>query len=60
LRRAGTDPEELLERLERWGLSVHELLGDGTTQPIVNKSGFIEKWQGRQYTNVVCRKPDAG
>ena len=59
LRRAGTDPEELLERLERWGLSVHELLSDGTTQAIVNKSAFIEKWKGRQYTNIVCRKLEA-
>src|SRR5262249_28133958 len=58
LRRAGTDPEELLGRLEQWGLSIHELLGDGRTEPIVNKPGFINKWQGRQYTNIVCRKSD--
>jgi FkbM family methyltransferase len=58
LRRAGTAPEELLEKLEQWGFSIHELLGDGTTQPIVDKPAFVGKWKGRQYTNVVCRKSE--
>ena len=55
LRRAGTNPNELLERLEQWGLKIHELRAHGETRPIPDKHAFIAQLRGRQYTNVVCR-----
>lgn len=57
LRRAGTDPLELLERLESYGLSLNDLGDHGRTTPVTDKKALIARYQGREYTNIVARKP---
>jgi FkbM family methyltransferase len=56
LRRAGSNPNELLTLLEQWGLKLSELHANGETRPLLDKNAFIDRLQGRKYTNVVCRK----
>ncbi len=53
LRRAGADPLELLHRLQSWGFRIHSLEAKGKIQPIVNLEAFIERFPGRNYTNIV-------
>jgi FkbM family methyltransferase len=50
---AGTEPIELLQRLEGLGLSINELLPGGKFQPIENKMTFIARYPNRAYTNLV-------
>jgi len=50
---AGTDPVELLNRLESYGLSINELKDNGEFTAIENKAEFVSRFQGRSYTNLV-------
>jgi FkbM family methyltransferase len=55
LRKAGTEPKELLDRLEAAGLRLFELTGDGGLDPF-DKDGIVRRHTGRNYTNIVaCR-----
>ena len=53
LRRAGAEPLALLKRLQDWGLRIHSLESGGQIQAIPDFEGFIERFPGRRYTNIV-------
>jgi FkbM family methyltransferase len=50
---AGTQPIELLQRLEDLGLSVNELLAGGRYAPIEDKTAFIARYPSRSYANLI-------
>ena len=50
---AGTEPAELLTDLEDMGLVVSELRSDGTLRLVEDHKALIERYRGRQYTNLV-------
>lgn len=56
LRRANTDPLQLLQELEQWGLGLYEMEVGGAVKPIPDKEAFIARLRGREYTNVVASK----
>lgn len=56
LRNAGTNPAGLLASLEDLGLGLHELVGGGALRPISSFDAFVERYQGRRYTNIVGRR----
>jgi FkbM family methyltransferase len=56
LRRAGSDPHELLEDLRTLGLELHELTAGGRTKPLEGGRALIARLPGRRYTNIVARK----
>lgn len=58
LRRAGAEPLELLNRLRSWGLKIHSLESGGKIQAIADFQGFIERFPGRHYTNIVGIKSE--
>jgi FkbM family methyltransferase len=55
LREAGSDPFEVLERLRGFGLQLHELTDDGSTVPLDDHAGFVARYPGRKYANIVAR-----
>ena len=55
LRSAGTDPAELLRRLEGWGLKLYRLRSQGATADLGNHQEFISQYAGREYTNIVAQ-----
>jgi FkbM family methyltransferase len=55
LREAGSDPFEVLKRLQGFGLQLHELTADGSTLPLDDHAGFIARYPGRKYANIVAR-----
>lgn len=55
LTQASSNPLDLLGQLESWGLKLHELGRGGNTQPIIDKKGFISRYPGRRYANIVAR-----
>lgn len=56
LSRAGTDPKQLLDQLESFGLSLQELSNGGDTRPISDKLDLIRSFPGRKYTNIVAAR----
>jgi FkbM family methyltransferase len=56
LREAGSDPFEVLKRLQEFGLQLHELATDGSTLPLNDHAGFIARYPGRKYANIVARR----
>jgi FkbM family methyltransferase len=56
LREAGSDPFEILQRLQGFGLRLHELAGDGSTVPLDDHAGFIGRYTGRKYANIVATR----
>jgi FkbM family methyltransferase len=56
LRCAGTEPEDLLTDLQNMGLVVSELRSDGSLRLVEGHQSLIEKYPGRQYTNLVAAK----
>ncbi len=56
LRRAGSDPVELLDGLRQLGFELAELSGGTSLSPITDLRGFEERYPGRRYTNVVARR----
>ena len=55
LREAGSDPFEVLERLQGFGLQLHELTDDGSSVPLNDHAGFVARYTGRKYANIVAR-----
>jgi len=53
---AQPNPAELLTDLEDMGLVVSELRSDGTLRLVEDHKALIEKYPGRQYTNLVAVK----
>jgi FkbM family methyltransferase len=53
---AGTEPAELLTDLEDVGLVVSELRSGGSLRLVEDHKAFIERYPGRQYTNLVAVK----
>jgi len=53
---AQTDPAELLTDLQEMGLAVFELTSGGSLRPVADRKALIEKYPGRQYTNIVASK----
>jgi hypothetical protein len=60
LRSAGTEPEEFLNELEQLDLRLYELTQKGRLRPLTDKKNLIDRHPGRQYTNVVFFKGNAG
>ena len=58
LRSAGSNPEDVLHKLEATGLTLHELTSHGTLNPLGNKKDFIDRFPGRCYTNIVGLRGD--
>lgn len=56
---AGTNPLDLLNRLESFGLSLFELKEKGNFTPIDDKEIFIKRYPGRAYTNLVVLGPNS-
>jgi len=56
LTEAGSDPFEILARLQALGLELHELTTDASTVPLNDHAGFIARYPGRQYANIVARR----
>jgi FkbM family methyltransferase len=56
LQRAGTEPAELIAELKEMGLLVSELRSDGSLQLVEDHKALIDKYPGRQYTNLVAAK----
>jgi FkbM family methyltransferase len=59
LREAGSDPLEVLGRLQGLGLQLHELTADGSTVPLTDHAAFIGRYTGRKYANIVARRKPA-
>ena len=53
---AQTDPAELLTDLQEMGLAVFELTSGGSLRAVADRKALIEKYPGRQYTNIVASK----
>jgi FkbM family methyltransferase len=56
LREAGSDPFEVLERLQGFGLRLHELTADGSTMPLDDHVGFVARYPRRKYANIVATR----
>lgn len=56
LRSAGTDPVELLERLEGFGLRLRELTSQGELRRFESKTKLVAQFPGRKYTNIVAMR----
>lgn len=56
---AGSDPIDLLNRLEALGLTLYELKQDGAVDAVTDKTGLIGQLKGRKYTNLVLFGPQA-
>jgi FkbM family methyltransferase len=56
LRRAGTEPQEFLHILEKFGLHIHELQPDSSLSPIADRDAFVARYSGRKYTNIVAHR----
>ncbi len=59
LRRAGSDPLDLLQKLQDWGLQLHTLEPGGTIAPVLDCEQLIARFPGRKYTNIVGLKGQA-
>lgn len=57
---AGTKPAGLLADLEAIGLVVYELRSDGSLRLVEDRQALIERYPGRQYTNLVAAKESGG
>jgi FkbM family methyltransferase len=53
---AQTNPAELLTNLQGMGLVVSELRSDGSLRLVEDHQALIERYPGRQYTNLVAVK----
>ncbi len=62
LRQAGSDPLEVLARLQALGFQLRELTGNGSTAPLTDHAAFIGRYTGRKYANIVARRrpPELG
>jgi hypothetical protein len=56
LRSAGTDPQELMISATQLGFTLFELTKKANLVPIQNYRDLIERFPGRQYTNIVAMK----
>ncbi len=54
LRRANTDPKQVLASLEESGLQLYELQKRGTLLRITEYDALINRYPGRKYTNIVA------
>ena len=52
LRSAGTDPAELLLRLSRMGLTLHEIGPAGKVERVPDPIALVTRLQGRRYANL--------
>lgn len=59
LERAGSDPLTVLHELEVLGFAFWHLTPRGETTPIADKAAFIAANSGRNYSNIVVRRPEA-
>lgn len=53
LRLAGTDPAELLQRVENMGLTLHEIGSHGEVERVSDANSLVTRLQGREYTNLL-------
>ena len=53
---AGGDANEFLQTLRELGLTLHELLPDGSLAELTDDTDLIARHQGRRYTNLIGRK----
>lgn len=56
LTQAGSRPLEVLALLREWGFDLFELAGDGSAIPLSDCAGFIHRYQGQRYANIVARR----
>jgi FkbM family methyltransferase len=56
LRSAGSDPLELLNRLEGFGLVLQELSPNGSLTAVRDKQALIDSYPGRQYTSIIAMR----
>jgi FkbM family methyltransferase len=59
LRQAGTDPLTLLAALQGWGLTCHEIKGDGTVAATADLARLADGLRGRAYANILWLGPAA-
>jgi len=59
LTEAGSDPLEILARLQGWGFDLYELTADGSSVPLLDPADFISRYPGRRYANIVARQTSA-
>ena len=61
LDQSGSDPLEVLVRLQALGCELYELTNAGSTVALTDHAAFIARYQGRKYANIVAqRKPELG
>lgn len=53
---AGSQPLEVLARLDRLGCKLYELTADGSTVPLTDYPAFIARYPGRRYANIVAQR----
>jgi len=58
LRQAGSDPLEVLARLQRLGFALHELNHDGSASPLGDHAAFTARFPGRKYANIVAQRKE--
>jgi FkbM family methyltransferase len=56
---AGTNPVELLQRLDNLGLEMYEVKDRGDFIPVTDRNEFVSRFRGREYTNLVLLGPDS-
>lgn len=56
LRSAGTDPVRFLSTLSELGFELHQLHRKRRLEPIGDPVSFVERYSGREYTNIVAIK----
>jgi FkbM family methyltransferase len=57
LGQAGSQPLEVLAHLQRLGCELYELTAGGSTVPLTDHAGFVARYPGRKYANIVARRP---
>ena len=58
IRRAGENPKDFLGNLRKMGFKLFELINNGSLILLKKEkeNQFIDKYKGRRYTNLVCKK----
>lgn len=56
---AGTDPVELLHRLDDFGLALYEVKAHGGFTRVDNRDELVNRLPGRKYTNLILLGPQA-
>lgn len=56
---AGTDPVELLHRLDNFGLALCEVNAHGSFTRVNNRDELVNRLTGRKYTNLILLGPQA-